>query len=226
MHLEIYRNRPDVNAVVHAHPPLATGFAVAGIPLTRAVLAEVITTLGQHPDRRVWNAIDEGAARGRPQVHQGARRHAAGQPRRGDLRARRDGGVLQDGDDRALREDQPRGAAARARAPDLARGSGAAAGAARRLRHRGAGAALHRSRGATAAGDQALCQVLEAPSSPTERLVPDVSRAAAGEQRRGNSANIRRIDGTDRRLPSAISKIRGHEWERRWEWSRPRAWSP
>src|SRR5919107_3801041 len=49
MHLEIYRNRPDVNAVVHAHPPAATGFAVAGIPLTRAVLAEVITTLGSVP---------------------------------------------------------------------------------------------------------------------------------------------------------------------------------
>jgi len=49
MHLEVYRNRPDVNAVVHAHPPLATGFAVAGIPLTKAVLAEVITTLGSIP---------------------------------------------------------------------------------------------------------------------------------------------------------------------------------
>jgi L-fuculose-phosphate aldolase len=49
MHLEIYSNRPDVNAVVHAHPPLATGFAVAGIPLTRAVLAEVVTTLGSVP---------------------------------------------------------------------------------------------------------------------------------------------------------------------------------
>ena len=49
MHLEIYRSRPDVRAVVHAHPPLATGFAVAGIPLTRAVLAEVITTLGSIP---------------------------------------------------------------------------------------------------------------------------------------------------------------------------------
>src|SRR5688572_22831212 len=49
MHLEIYRNRPDAHAVVHAHPPLATGFAVAGIPLTRAVLAEVITTLGSIP---------------------------------------------------------------------------------------------------------------------------------------------------------------------------------
>jgi L-fuculose-phosphate aldolase len=49
MHLEVYRNRPDVGAVCHAHPPLATGFAVAGIPLTRAVLAEVITTLGSIP---------------------------------------------------------------------------------------------------------------------------------------------------------------------------------
>ncbi|MEO6222006.1 MAG: class II aldolase/adducin family protein, partial [Vicinamibacterales bacterium] len=49
MHLMAYRHRPDVNAVVHAHPPLATGFAVAGIPLDRAVLAEVVTTLGSIP---------------------------------------------------------------------------------------------------------------------------------------------------------------------------------
>jgi L-fuculose-phosphate aldolase len=49
MHLVAYRQRPDVRAVVHAHPPLATGFAVAGIPLDRAVLAEVITTLGSIP---------------------------------------------------------------------------------------------------------------------------------------------------------------------------------
>lgn len=49
MHLAVYRLRPDVRAVVHAHPPLATGFAVAGIPLDRAVLAEVITTLGSVP---------------------------------------------------------------------------------------------------------------------------------------------------------------------------------
>ena len=49
MHLEVYRHRPDVQAVVHAHPPIATGFAVAGIPLTRAVLAEVLTTLGSIP---------------------------------------------------------------------------------------------------------------------------------------------------------------------------------
>jgi L-fuculose-phosphate aldolase len=49
MHLEVYRQRPEVRAVVHAHPPIATGFAVAGIPLDRAVLAEVVTTLGSVP---------------------------------------------------------------------------------------------------------------------------------------------------------------------------------
>jgi L-fuculose-phosphate aldolase len=49
MHLEVYKHRPDIRAVVHAHPPTATGFAVAGIPLDRAVLAEVITTLGSIP---------------------------------------------------------------------------------------------------------------------------------------------------------------------------------
>jgi L-fuculose-phosphate aldolase len=49
MHLEVYRQRPDAQAVVHAHPPIATGFAVAGIPLNRAVLAEVLTTLGSIP---------------------------------------------------------------------------------------------------------------------------------------------------------------------------------
>src|SRR5438045_4608383 len=49
MHLEVYRQRREIQAVVHAHPPTATGFAVAGIPLDRAVLAEVLTTLGSIP---------------------------------------------------------------------------------------------------------------------------------------------------------------------------------
>jgi L-fuculose-phosphate aldolase len=49
MHLVAYQQRADVGAVVHAHPPLSTGFAVAGIPLDRAVLAEVVTTLGSIP---------------------------------------------------------------------------------------------------------------------------------------------------------------------------------
>ena len=49
MHLEIYKLRPDVHSVVHAHPPTATGFAVAGIELTQCVLPEVIVSLGGVP---------------------------------------------------------------------------------------------------------------------------------------------------------------------------------
>ena len=49
MHLTVYRARPDVRAVVHAHPPKCTGFAVAGVPLNKAVLAEVVVTLGCIP---------------------------------------------------------------------------------------------------------------------------------------------------------------------------------
>src|SRR5437773_1731413 len=49
MPLEVYRQRPDVQAVVHAHPPTATGFAVAGIPLDRAMMAEFLTTHGSIP---------------------------------------------------------------------------------------------------------------------------------------------------------------------------------
>ena len=49
MHIEIYKMRADVSAVVHAHPPTATGFAVAGIELTKCVLPEVIVSLGGIP---------------------------------------------------------------------------------------------------------------------------------------------------------------------------------
>ena len=49
MHLRIYRARPDVRAVVHAHPPVATGFAVAGRDFMDAVLPEVILQLGSVP---------------------------------------------------------------------------------------------------------------------------------------------------------------------------------
>jgi len=48
-HLKIYRDRPDVNSVCHAHPPHATGFAVAGIPLDKMILPEVIIRLGMVP---------------------------------------------------------------------------------------------------------------------------------------------------------------------------------
>ena len=46
MHLAIYRARPDVHAVVHAHPPTATGFAVAGETLPDGVLPELIGQMG------------------------------------------------------------------------------------------------------------------------------------------------------------------------------------
>jgi len=49
MHLTIYQMRPDVRAVVHAHPPFATGFAVAGRALDLALLPEVILGLGSVP---------------------------------------------------------------------------------------------------------------------------------------------------------------------------------
>jgi L-fuculose-phosphate aldolase len=49
MHLQIYKERADVNSVCHLHPPYATGFAVAGIPLDQYVLQEVILTLGTIP---------------------------------------------------------------------------------------------------------------------------------------------------------------------------------
>lgn len=49
MHLAIYRDRPDVRAVVHAHPPYATGFAAAGLALDRCVLPEIVMTLGSIP---------------------------------------------------------------------------------------------------------------------------------------------------------------------------------
>jgi L-fuculose-phosphate aldolase len=49
MHLLFYRMRPDVNALCHAHPPTATGFAVAGRALDQALLPEVIVGLGQIP---------------------------------------------------------------------------------------------------------------------------------------------------------------------------------
>lgn len=46
MHLAIYAARPDVGAVVHAHPPTATGFAVAGETIPDRVLPEVICQMG------------------------------------------------------------------------------------------------------------------------------------------------------------------------------------
>jgi len=49
MHLLIYNRRPDVHAVCHAHPPIATAHAAAGVPLDKAILAELVIALGCIP---------------------------------------------------------------------------------------------------------------------------------------------------------------------------------
>ena len=49
MHLLIYRLRQDVRAICHAHPPIATGFAAAGMPLDKPILSEAVFALGCVP---------------------------------------------------------------------------------------------------------------------------------------------------------------------------------
>lgn len=49
MHLLIYKRRSDIMAVVHAHPPTATGYAAAGIPLNKALVSEIVLTFGCIP---------------------------------------------------------------------------------------------------------------------------------------------------------------------------------
>ncbi len=49
MHMRVYKERPDVQAVVHAHPIYATSFAIAGIPLTQPIMPEAVIALGCVP---------------------------------------------------------------------------------------------------------------------------------------------------------------------------------
>jgi L-fuculose-phosphate aldolase len=49
LHLEVYRQRKDVTAIVHGHPPICTAFTVAGEELNLCVLPEVVFTLGAIP---------------------------------------------------------------------------------------------------------------------------------------------------------------------------------
>ena len=49
MHLRVYRERPDVKAVVHAHPPVATAFTVAGVELDQHILPEAVIYFGHVP---------------------------------------------------------------------------------------------------------------------------------------------------------------------------------
>ncbi|KOS64526.1 class II aldolase/adducin family protein [Lysinibacillus agricola] len=49
MHLRVYQERPDVTAVVHAHPLYATAFAICGIPLNKQIMPESTIFLGEVP---------------------------------------------------------------------------------------------------------------------------------------------------------------------------------
>jgi L-fuculose-phosphate aldolase len=49
MHLRVYQENPEATAVVHAHPPVATSFAIAGIGLDKPVSPEAIVLLGKVP---------------------------------------------------------------------------------------------------------------------------------------------------------------------------------
>lgn len=49
MHMRVYKERPDVRSVVHAHPVYATSFAIAGIPLTQPIMPEAVIALGCVP---------------------------------------------------------------------------------------------------------------------------------------------------------------------------------
>jgi len=49
MHVIVYKHRQDVTAICHGHPTYATAHAVAGIPLTEALMPEVVVTLGCVP---------------------------------------------------------------------------------------------------------------------------------------------------------------------------------
>lgn len=49
MHLAIYKMRPDIRAVVHGHPPLATAFACCGLALDQPICSEMLMTLGIVP---------------------------------------------------------------------------------------------------------------------------------------------------------------------------------
>ena len=49
MHLAVYRECPDIRTVVHAHPPYATTFAAAEMPLNRPILPEIVVFLDEVP---------------------------------------------------------------------------------------------------------------------------------------------------------------------------------
>jgi L-fuculose-phosphate aldolase len=184
MHLEIYRNRPDVTAVVHAHPPLATGFAVAGIPLTRAVLAEVITTLGSIP-------IAEYGTPSTSELPEAVRKYIKAHD--GLLLANHGAVTCGVGVTAAYYKMETIEHFAKislvarllGREHLISREEVERLQGLRGMYGIAAPAPLCTDGSDVRAADQVLCQVLEAPESPTERLVPDVGSALRQASRDG-----------------------------------------
>ena len=223
MHLQVYRDRPDARAVVHAHPPTATGFAVAGIPLDRAVLAEVVTTLGSIP-------IAEYATPSTDELPAACSKYLKAHD--GLLLANH--GALAIGPDlftayhrmETIEHFAKISLVTRMLGREnllVARGSPAAAGAARDVRHRLAGAGLHRRRrGRSVAGGQVECQVVQAPDRAAgARLVADMPLAARPTSRTVavRTGRRREIRLTYREL-TALDRRRGPQSEMT-SWSRP-----
>ena len=63
LHLAVYKDRPDVKAVVHCHPPHATAFAVAHEPIPKCILPEVEVFLGEVPIAKYETPGDAGVRR-------------------------------------------------------------------------------------------------------------------------------------------------------------------
>jgi L-fuculose-phosphate aldolase len=197
MHLEIYRNRPDVNAVVHAHPPLATGFAVAGIPLTRAVLAEVITTLGSIP-------IAEYGTPSTAELPEAVRKYIKAHD--GMLLANH--GAVTCGPSvmaayykmETIEHFAKISLVARllGREHLISRGEVERLQGLRGVYGIAAPAPLCTDPAEQQSADQVLCQVLEAPESATDRLVPDVTAAVA--RMRADARRAKAAPSSDREI--------------------------
>ena len=68
LHLEVYKQRPDVRAVLHAHPPVATAFCGGGDTPGQAGPAGDRHLPGENPHRQICHAVHRGVAGKRPAV--------------------------------------------------------------------------------------------------------------------------------------------------------------
>ena len=114
LHLEIMKARPDVQSVVHCHPPHATAFAIAREPIPQAVLPEVEVFLGEVPISPYETPGGKKFAETILPFVQAIERDHSGQSRHGELRRIGRAGVLVDGSARRLLPHSDSGAAARA----------------------------------------------------------------------------------------------------------------